>query len=239
MNIQLHQYQPTAFQRLNPFETSKQLLILHRHQIESLGDIIRQFHFERSLGICLLHKHFELDADELLVETIEPDAATIRAASVSILGDTIPYMWHLAGLDDGSVRWLPLEFVRKNSVESSHIEFVSQLSTATAFFSAFTDRLLSLGAANVFGLALHHRSRIQFDRSALALLETDNIAERVLSISPVPRERSVTADWTQTLAVSQFRRHGCRKRVRRSRLCRSLRGARWISGTPLAVHRKA
>lgn len=219
MNIQLHQYEPAAFHRLNAFETSKQLLSEHRHQIESLGDVIRDFHFEHSLGICLLHKHFELGSDELLVETIEQDAATIRPAAMSMLSDTIPYMWRLMGLDDGSIRWVPLEFVRKQSVEASHVEFVTQLSTATDFFASFTDRLLSLGVANVFGLALHHRSRIQFDRSALALLETDNISERALSIRPVPRERSASADWTQTLwrfpsvggvlTDSECDQHGC------------------------------
>lgn len=219
MNIQLDNYDHAAFQRLNEFVTSKQLLAEHEHEIESLGDVIRQFHFEHMLGVCLLHKHFEIEADELLVESIDSEAATIRPDSIAIRNHTIPYMWHLTGLEDGDLRWLPLEFVRKDCIEESHITFIDQLAGQTDFFAAFADRLLSLGVANLFGLALHHRDRIKFDRTNMKLLETDSPSDRLLSIRPVPRQSSSPSDWTQTLwrfpkrggvvSESDCNGHGC------------------------------
>lgn len=206
MRIQLQKYSPAAFACLNDFESSKQLLLQNQQHIEKLGEVIRTFGFERHLGVCLLHKHFDLASDEVLVERIESKSSIIKPGPLSMKRDALPYMWCLANFDDNTKRWVPLEFAVRQSVEQEHLEFVAGLSSADEFFQALTDILVTFGIQNVFGISLHHRSRIDFDRSEQLLLETDSHSERYMLIEPVRRVRATQPDWTQTLW--RFPKHG-------------------------------
>lgn len=219
MKLPLMTYEPSSFVTLNDFEPAKELLSKHRHLIETLGDTIRSFGLEKHLGVCLLHKHFNITPQEALVEAIDSESIRIAPRSISELNGTIPYMWRLVLNEQGDQKWVPLEFVELSSVTSTEASFVERLANEIEFFDQFSQLLLSLGVANIFGLAIHHRKKLDFDRSTHVLLENDSFEERYMWMRPVPRASAASPDWTQTLwrfptvgqaeVESECDQHGC------------------------------
>lgn len=64
--------------------------------LKELGDVLRRHKCAERFGICLLHKHFDLAADEELIEETDSDArvSVTRVQKIAAQnGDSIETMW--------------------------------------------------------------------------------------------------------------------------------------------------
>ncbi|KAM5432229.1 hypothetical protein McanMca71_004494 [Microsporum canis] len=104
---------------------------------EVMKPLFKTYGVERSLGLALMHSHFQLEENEKLVD--------IRGTSVPWTGSgENPTVWHLA---DNVLR--PYEFSL-----SSHIKTPDRKSSNyQGFLMAFRDALGSVGAQRILGFA--------------------------------------------------------------------------------------
>src|SRR5262245_28754326 len=108
----VERYDALAFTSLNLFRTAKARLAQSRFVIRQLGDVFVKHNLHQRFGLSLLHKHFELFPDELLVRTLSvgkrvahmfPQGRRVRAQ---------PYLWRAMSGPSGGWRFYPLEYVR-------------------------------------------------------------------------------------------------------------------------------
>lgn len=94
------------------------------------------------MGVCLLHKHFDLKPNERLVEHAEGVRSIVEPVTQPADEHIIPYLWKV---EVGSeCRLLPLEFMERNAVLASRLEvlknnvaFLVEVATALAPVSSF------------------------------------------------------------------------------------------------------
>jgi hypothetical protein len=191
----LTQYDPAVFSNLNEFEISRQRLAEEETKIPHLGDVICRHNLHQQVGISLLHKHFEMSHDEMLVERFTGD----RSFAVPLKRNegicAVPYMWKaVRHLESESWIFYPLEFV-----ECSDDESFKTVTQNEAFFADIAGALSSLGVADVFGVSLLHREAIRLAEGD-TILETSNGRERRLNFQGVSKEKlSTELDLTRTL----------------------------------------
>ena len=193
-------YDPLEFESLNDFDTSRRFLAMHADAIDGLGRVILDHGLENELGICLLHRHFKLAVDEILLEHASAGGSQIAPVSVSGVerDAVVPYMWRMMERD-GGCEWTPLEFVDRASLNEEVRRALDALPYHRAFLGDFAAALVAASVQGVFGLAMHHRQTIEFDRTQSVLLETESETERWMRIVPVDRSRCGSPEWTQTL----------------------------------------
>jgi hypothetical protein len=128
----------------------------------TLEPIIREHDMEALFGIGLIHRHFDLEAEEILVEfnnistpwACEPGLTTSDAGFNSLI---YPVAWMLkesANHDGGETRkWMPYEFAF--SPVAGKDSFVVNLDNSPAkqaFLEAFTTALTEGGFQDILGL---------------------------------------------------------------------------------------
>lgn len=109
---------------------------------------------EASIGVCLLHKHFDLAPTERLVERAAGARSVVEPVPAPASESIVPYLWkvEVAGAD---YCLAPLEFMERNDALAARLdavkanpEFVSQLVAAIA------------PVASLLGVFMLHRDHI-------------------------------------------------------------------------------
>jgi hypothetical protein len=199
-HVALLQYDADIFCRLNQFHDAKELLAEHESSITRLGDVICDYNLERHVGVNLLHKHFEISGDELVLREFIGNVAYMKPAKVGECQDVIPYLWKL-GTGRFGEGYYPLEFVQYASSNDrafacAEVEKVSQ---SHEFLADMASKLKELGLQDLFGIASLH-SRIAFLlKEDETLLETTDETNRVLTLEPATMLRVKALDTTKTL----------------------------------------
>ncbi|TAF50707.1 MAG: glycerol-3-phosphate ABC transporter substrate-binding protein [Oscillatoriales cyanobacterium] len=171
----LTSYKPDVFDTLEHFFTARDLLEQAQDNMTELGAIIRSHGLQKQVGICLLHKHFDLSDNERLVEEFDGNNAYVKPTAE--YGDAIPYMWKVEqNQASGEWVWFPLEFVRVTEAV----------------------KLSELGMTGMFGISILHRDAIKVAEGEILVESTDDEA-RVLTLSSVPRQNVDRTTLTQTL----------------------------------------
>ena len=189
-------YKPEVFDQLDTFETARDRLETTKDNLPTLGDVIRQHGLNQQVGISLLHKHFNLNNDERLVEEFADNHAYIRPTTDS--ADSLPYMWKLEQALSGEWSWVPLEFVRREDADATFSDRVAAVTQNQAFLNDLAAKLSELGMANLFGFSILHRDTIHVAEGNILVESTDDDA-RVLTFSALPRSEVKPETLTQTL----------------------------------------
>jgi len=65
--------------------------------LAEIRDVLRKHRKQDRFGVALLHKHFDLDKDEVLMESSDPRSRvlTIKPTRRAEIGETIATMWML------------------------------------------------------------------------------------------------------------------------------------------------
>lgn len=199
--MNLLEYDPDVFRRLNDFSSARDELERRVQDVTRLGNVITEYGLESSVGINLIHKHFDLAADELVLREFEGDAAFMRPKRARECRGHLPYLWKLDRGASGK-GWYPLEFV--HPLPEHHIDARAEIETiraAVEFLDALADCLEELELADLFGIvSLASRRPFELD-SETTLLETTDEVGRVLTLRPTPRDALETMDTTKTLWV--------------------------------------
>jgi hypothetical protein len=194
-------YDVGVFQQLNDFQIARSYLEHGRDYVTELGELICHYGLHRIVGVTLLHKHFEISDDELVVREFVDNVSYMKPWKLDQLPRLLPYLWKVE-ITDGRAGYFPLEFCEyPSNVRSEAQRDLELLDGSTAFLTAFAQKLDELGLREVFGLA-HLRSR---DGLVLAdgqtLLETTDEVRRILTLRPAPAAEVEGLETTQTLWI--------------------------------------
>ena len=196
MNI--YQFSPHVFANLPEFETSKAQLAKNETAIELLGEVIQAYNLGSKVGVSLLHKHFNLYEDELLVRNFERNTFQIKAES-GVEDKSLPYMWTFSKLrsrDDLSV--YPVEFIGKTDKTAQFVDISDLVMGNEAFLEDFSKQLKELNVENIFGLSLIPHGLFDIPPKH-TLFERDDIPNRRLIISVEPLSKIESIKTTRTL----------------------------------------
>jgi len=190
----LAEYNPQVFDQLNRFSIAKKRLAEERKHLLEIGRVICKFNLERLIGVCLLHKHFQLLNEECLVEKTTQDGTFhINPFAKDFEQAIVPYTWKaIKAQDSQGHNWYPVEFISETSVDGLDVLPMQN----QQFLNEVADRLDELGLTEVFGLSLLHRAIDE--RSDSIYVEVTDKAARTLTISMFPKHE-IDERFTQTL----------------------------------------
>lgn len=190
-------YKPEIFDSLEDFFAIRDRVELAKEDLIELGSVIRSYGLQEQVGICLLHKHFNLSAEERLVEEFEGNNSYIKPTTE--YSDAIPYMWKVEPSQvSGELVWFPLEFVRNTKQVAAAVERSEAVVNNQDFLKAMAAKLSELGLSNMFGISILHRDAIKIAEGEILVENTDDEG-RFLKFSSVPKPEVDPATLTQTL----------------------------------------
>lgn len=205
-------YDSTIFQQLDHILDARDGASPHLPVIDELGEVFVGHRVHDSVGVSLLHRHFDLSPDERLLETIEGNSIYMQPRSWVSADDLVPYMWKLVQHPaSGDWRWMPLEFAVKQDQPCATQLYAALSKRRSDFLPELARRLVELNLADVFGISTLHRealgSAFVMSDDTIAL-ETTNEAGRVSRISVVPKAGVDFKSTIQTLWVFEAGDHG-------------------------------
>ncbi|MDH5670048.1 MAG: hypothetical protein OEY86_18775 [Nitrospira sp.] len=116
--------------------------------IHQLGEVIRKHGLENDLRIRLLHKHYSLDRDEIVVAKIEENQILIRPRKQKdCAARPTAWMFHKS-------EWRPFEFMEEADGGSVLAEQTERIKQAPGFLREFSQKAQDMNLANVLGIAL-------------------------------------------------------------------------------------
>ncbi|NBX75170.1 MAG: hypothetical protein EBQ92_01285, partial [Proteobacteria bacterium] len=183
-NANVVEYSPYFFNQLGDFMDVYQFS--HNSSlIESIGMIfVKHGMTERKLSLQLLHTHFKIEDDEIIVEKMTHNESFTMPVKISSVKahDVSPYLFKFT--PTGNV--IPLEYVEHSKyLTGGNMEAkISLISDNTSpFVQDMVRFLLSEGLINVFGVGIPHRNHIG-DLSGGATTENSNSVERWYRVTP-------------------------------------------------------
>jgi len=173
---------------------------------EQLGDVIIKHRLCDIVGVTLLHKHFNLDEEEQVVQSIrmqEENRQLFIEVKKAHRG-RIPYMWCLSA--EGS--WQPLQFMDDEPlIRKRALELFSKLS----FLEEFAATLDRLSASEELGLCLKFYDLVGANLETDILIESTNRKARwqVFNIRTEVKEEAITTHWLFSESENPFTKKCC------------------------------
>jgi hypothetical protein len=195
----LQQYDVGVFQHLDAFHSAKKSLAEQEQCITMLGDVICDHNLHKHVGVSLLHKHYSISDEEIVIKYFDDNAAYIKPEHISAMNNELPYIWRVV-IEEDAALYFPTEFCRfPADLQRKAEEEIELIRTAERFLVEFAQRLTELELINVFGLAtLSSRDALIVDEG-WTLLENTDEDQRTLVLKPVLESEVETIDSTQTL----------------------------------------
>lgn len=198
--MQVNDYCPVVFANQHEFEVSEKLLELRRSAIEHIGKIFLKHKKEKQIGVCLLHKHFNLFKNELLVRSFNDNQINI-SPKINHESKVIPYMWQFSKSSAmSSLNLYPVEFLEVNGNTKNFKEKQQEVLSDEVFLNELGAHLEKNKLDDIFGFSLIPHELFEI-LDGEALYETDNHEERILTIRPVKKESMQGTKTTQTLWI--------------------------------------
>jgi hypothetical protein len=201
LDTKIQDYDAGVFQRLNEFHVARDRLEENRESLAELGDVICLHGLHDRVGVSLLHKHFEISDNELVVREFVGNVSYIKPWKVDHQSSPVPYLWK-AEISGRSALYYPLEFCDyPDPLKAEARRDLEILNGSPAFLTAFANRLADLGLIEIYGL-VSLRSRDGFIlEEGETLLETTDEERRILTLRPAPTSEVAGLDTTQTLWI--------------------------------------
>lgn len=196
IGLSLSEYDPKAYDSLPDFFVSRGRLADVEAQISLFGSFICKYRFEDIVGLNLMHQHFPIDHQEVLVRRLDSEGATMRPELRSAHNDEtlVPYLWMYCNVDTAP-SWHPVEFVTTDHWPVAELEM---LRYADALLEDLGEALISEGLADTFGLAgIHSRQGITLGADETLLENTDE-ENKILELRRVPIDSFEHSETTQT-----------------------------------------
>ena len=197
MKIVTQKYNPLVYANLYEFTTAKELGSKCKNHLESLGKELKEHGLNGNVGIVLLHKHFKLYDDEILLRELHDNVMTVRPTTSRI--PVSPYIWAFSKISvNKPYAFFPIEYVALGTKTELYRDIATTLENNTVFLTAFFSRISCLGLTNIFGLGLIPGPAFTMNKSD-TLVENDEPG-RCLKISVTPAA-TVGSEATQTLWI--------------------------------------
>lgn len=159
-----------------------------------IGKILYKYNFLKKYVITLLHTHFEISDDEILLEYSFYPKKHVGKSPFKVSSLTsyniIPTSWRLT--DNSNERLVPLEYSTEGIIgfipKYNHIDFKC--------FSEIYSILSKYNNVNRFGIALNY-DNIKLNKDYVSI-ETTLYNEKILSIKPIQRKHKIIAKAVRT-----------------------------------------
>jgi hypothetical protein len=192
-------YKHKIFQELNDFSLARQSFQANQNKLTELGNIICHHGLHDIAGISLLHKHFNLDPDECLVEELADNCSYIKPQIKENKDDLTPYLWKVEqDSESGEWRYYPLEFIGSSTIGTKVNKLADVIFNHQEFLLDMAAKLSELKLTDTFGIAIPHRDTIKLDRKEI-MVETTDKPTRTLTCSPTLASSIAPEELTQTL----------------------------------------
>lgn len=191
-------YDPKIFACLSEFQKAKIDAKIESIKIIELGNIICRYKLHNKIGLSLLHKHFNIKSNQILIRNIDNNIAlTFPHNNENI--EVVSYMWKINQNKDNCYCIYPLEFMqlKTNSKMATRIMKISSNVTSNlSFLKDFSAKLIDLQLNDVFGISILNSCFLS-KRKDETFLETTNAKYKRLVLKP-KRRREITEEMTQT-----------------------------------------
>lgn len=176
--------------------------------INKFGDIFIKHGIEKFAGLTLIHRHFLLKAGEYKVAKQTENELHIGAIAFpgddKLMSENInPYMFLPRDIGEKEVLDLyPLEFVHHLDLSNiTQIKAEIEAIQNVAFLRDFHEVAKAEGVEGIYGIILHSRDNISFDKKFQTLIEGSGTDDRSLVVKVIPREElkgsdSTTVGWS-------------------------------------------
>lgn len=168
--------------------------------LDRLNLIFQKYSIQDLAGITLMHRHYDLSEDEVLVEELIGGVSTttpkLKTATLQIL----PHSWKFAFSTTG-ISLTPVEFVdvSEPTTRSDLNTKISSVLTNQAFLVELYHALAELKLIDVLGLTILHRNDLTtVELPMLTEASTDSHAGRCSVLRPVTEEEGMDGDAVPT-----------------------------------------
>lgn len=166
--------------------------------IDELMQIIVKHDVVTIFGVSLLHRHFDMTPEEILVERFEGlSAITAPKKAAEVRGRLSPHTWKLRCDEFGVVRMQALEHIESDAETPDFSEVVENLPRFSAFIVEFYGKVAELNLLDTIGLNIIHRDRVRTEAKMLLKERTND--ERMSVMRPVgdnERPGTIPTSWT-------------------------------------------
>jgi hypothetical protein len=180
-------YSPEQFNSLPSFSQAQANLGVVHDSLAVFGRVLQRHGLSNDVGLALLHRHFDLEFDEILVETVIP-LKSESIGSPRVVGGSAKALPHLFRTvfdpTSGDYVWYPTEFVDAQHDDGTLAARYANFAAHAEFLKDMADVLQAEGALDAIGLSLFHgREKIFCDDDEVLVESTDDI-ERTLVMRP-------------------------------------------------------
>lgn len=191
-------YSPVAYANLPEIAGVEEAPIRLKDHIDGLGKIILRHGMSPCVGVALLHKHFNLYEDEVLVRTFENNVMTIAPDVPS--DDLIPFVWAFAKTTRAApFSCMPVEFMRVTDPTRAFCKDAKEVEQNESFLSEMFRFLSDTGTTSCLGLGLIVMKPFSARENEQLAEREQSGGQRALTVRPVPSEELAGLRATQTL----------------------------------------
>lgn len=171
------EYIPRIFEELPSFLLSRNQLKSHNDSIRDLGVILSKYRMHDIVGVSLLHKHFDIFSEEVIVRTFEKSNKAIMKPFYwkDCSANVFPYLWKCIS-DELGVAWYPLEFI---VLENNFCPELDILSYSEAFLIELGEELIKNNLQDIFGIVG------LYSRSSFSVLDDETVVETTDEVNRV------------------------------------------------------
>eukprot|EP00486_Rosalina_sp_Unknown_P010595 CAMPEP_0201583704 /NCGR_PEP_ID=MMETSP0190_2-20130828/101422_1 /ASSEMBLY_ACC=CAM_ASM_000263 /TAXON_ID=37353 /ORGANISM="Rosalina sp." /LENGTH=252 /DNA_ID=CAMNT_0048026097 /DNA_START=8 /DNA_END=767 /DNA_ORIENTATION=+ len=176
----IESYSTSIYNELPDFYDTSHNGIMRHKEIKSLGQIFIDYDVYEDFGLTLLHKHFDLDTNEMIVETIYdnvsisspiPIPVSNSTADEDMFGHRYAFINH---------NWVPVEFSVYSEGNPNIMQRHDKLAESDTFLLELGAKLTQMNLKDVFGVGI--QTRDHFGSCSEGTVETE-IGSRALMVT--------------------------------------------------------
>ena len=225
-------YSAELYNEMLDYKIAREYAFEYDH-IRELGDIFMKHEMNDTFGLCLLHNHFHLEQDEILIEIVSNDTSHVSVdlienhkadvaghktkTSIAISKKDIikPYLYEISS----DSHLIPMEYVdvtysnfgvfnnvTKERFNTFDLSFNNEL--FGVFLNEMVLKLESIDRLGIFGLCMKHRQSINEIDPFGSTLETNHPTQRWLHVEPMYyhslKSKMFEEKWKKKEASSTF-----------------------------------
>lgn len=139
-----------TFSRLPYINTARKEWEKTKDSIEILGDIIVKHGLHNDIGIVLLHRHFDITEDEILVEQVDSKQSVTQPI---LIADADPSVIPHSFMMTSTFKWAPYEFTGA-CVDSARK--LANVFSNSDFLAEIQQKMVDLSLNQVYGLQIRY-----------------------------------------------------------------------------------
>jgi hypothetical protein len=163
------------------FNTSRALLPRYKQYLACLGNVIVRNKLHDRFGISLLHKHFDLSADEILLRNIDREHNCAYMEPTTRANGAVPYLWKPVRSPQGQWQFFPLEYLQP--LDKAYVP-QSYLTGLSPFLIEMAETLEAMNVLDLFSIAEANITNVRVGPDEI-LVETTDSQKRRLDLKPI------------------------------------------------------